>query len=161
MRSVRRSQPARLRRSRSALDGSSSGRSTASRAPSRSPSWNRWGGGANLWRLRRRFLLLVAVFAVASPAVASPFVRGIDVSRWKGSIAWTRVAHGGYRFAFAEATNGFTADRTFIRNRSGAKAARIAFGGFHFARPAGSTRSAVIANPVGPAGFFFSVPQPQ
>src|SRR4029450_6655240 len=113
----------------------------------------------NLWRLGRRFLLLVGGFGAASPAVASPFVRGIDVSRWKGSIAWPRVAHGGYRFAFAEATNGITADRTFVRNRSGAKAARIAFGGFHFARPAGSTRSAGIANAGGPGDVFLSVAQ--
>ena len=101
--------------------------------------------------MRRRFLLLVAVFAIASPAVAAPFVRGVDVSRWRGTIAWQRVAHGGYRFAFAEATNGFAVDPTFIRNRSGAKAARIAFAGFHFARPAGSTRSGVIANAVAAA----------
>jgi GH25 family lysozyme M1 (1,4-beta-N-acetylmuramidase) len=111
--------------------------------------------------LRRRFLLLVAVFGMASPAVAAPFVRGVDVSRWRGSIAWPRVAHGGYRFAFAEATNGFAVDPTFVRNRSGAKAARIAFAGFHFARPAGSTRSGVIANAVAQADFFVSVAQPQ
>src|SRR5437764_8641385 len=115
----------------------------------------------NLWRLRRRFLLLVVVFGVASPAVASPFVRGIDVSRWKGSIAWPRVAHGGYRFAFAEATNGFAADPSFPRNHSGAKKAGLAFGGFHFARPAGSTPRAVIANAVAQADLFVLVAQPQ
>jgi GH25 family lysozyme M1 (1,4-beta-N-acetylmuramidase) len=110
--------------------------------------------------LRRRFVLVVAVFALASPVAASPSVRGIDVSRWKGSIAWPRVAHGGYRFAFAEATNGFDADGTFARNRAGAKAAGLAFGGFHFARPGGSTRSAVLANAVAQADFFVSVAQP-
>jgi GH25 family lysozyme M1 (1,4-beta-N-acetylmuramidase) len=111
--------------------------------------------------LRRRFLLLLAVFVVASPADAAPFVRGIDVSRWKGSIAWPRVAQGGYRFAFAEATNGFATDPRFLRNRSGAKAARIAFGGFHFARPAGWTPGGAIANAVMQADFFVSVAQPQ
>ncbi|HYX75715.1 MAG TPA: GH25 family lysozyme [Gaiellaceae bacterium] len=111
--------------------------------------------------MHRRFLLLVAVFGMASPAVAAPFVRGVDVSHWRGSIAWPRVAHGGYRFAFAEATNGFAVDPTFVRNRSGAKAARIAFAGFHFARPAGSTRSGVLANAVAQADFFVSVAQPQ
>jgi GH25 family lysozyme M1 (1,4-beta-N-acetylmuramidase) len=111
--------------------------------------------------LRRRFLLLVAVFVLAPTAAAAPFARGIDVSRWKGSIAWTRVAHGGYRFAFAEATNGFAADQTFIRNRSGAKRAGLAFGGFHFARPAGTTPRAVIANAVAQADLFVSVAQPQ
>jgi GH25 family lysozyme M1 (1,4-beta-N-acetylmuramidase) len=111
--------------------------------------------------LRRRFLLLIALFALASPAAATPFVRGIDVSRWKGSIQWPRVAQGGYSFAFTEATNGFTADWTYARNRSGAKAAGLAFGAFHFARPAGSTPEGVIANAVAQADLFVSVAQPQ
>jgi GH25 family lysozyme M1 (1,4-beta-N-acetylmuramidase) len=111
--------------------------------------------------LRRRFLLVVAVFALASPAAAAPFARGIDVSRWKGSIVWPRVAHGGFRFAFAEATNGFTADPTFARNHSGAESAGLAFGGFHFARPGGSTRQGVIANAIAQADLFVSVAQPQ
>lgn len=111
--------------------------------------------------MRRRFLLLVAAFAFASPAAAAPFVRGIDVSRWKGSIAWPRVAHGGYRFTFAEATNGFTADPSFVRNHVGAKAAGLAFGAFHFARPAGLTSRAVIANAVAQADLFVTVAQPE
>jgi GH25 family lysozyme M1 (1,4-beta-N-acetylmuramidase) len=111
--------------------------------------------------LRRRFFLLVAVFVLVPPAAAAPFVRGIDVSRWKGSIVWSRVAHGGYRFAFAEATNGFKIDAAYARNHSGAKAAGLAFGGFHFARPAGTTRRAVIGNAVAQADLFVSVAQPQ
>jgi lysozyme len=111
--------------------------------------------------LRRRFLLLLAVFALASPAAAAPFARGIDVSRWKGSIVWPRVAHGGYRFAFAEATNGFKVDPTFARNHSGAKAAGLAFGGFHFARPGGATPRAVIANAIAQADLFVLVAEPQ
>jgi len=111
--------------------------------------------------LRRRFLLLVAAFAIASPAAAAPFVRGIDVSRWKGSISWQRVAQGGYRFTFAEATNGFMADPSFARNRSGAKAAGLALGAFHFARPAGLTSRAVVANAISQADLFVAVAQPQ
>ena len=88
-------------------------------------------------------------------------MRGIDVSRWKGSIAWPRVAHGGYRFTFAEATNGFTADPSFVRNHVGAKAAGLAFGAFHFARPAGLTSRAVIANAVAQADLFVTVAQPE
>ena len=111
--------------------------------------------------MRRRFLLLGAVFVFVSPAAAAPFVRGIDVSRWKGSIVWARVAHGGYRFAFAEATNGFAVDPSFARNHNGAKTAGLAFGAFHFARPAGSTARAVIANATAQADLFVSVAQPQ
>src|SRR5207237_933929 len=105
--------------------------------------------------------VLLAAFVPAPPAAAAPFVRGIDVSRWKGSIAWSRVAHGGYRFAFAEATNGFTADPTYARNHGGAKAAGLAFGAFHFARPAGSTPRAVVANAIAQANRFVSVAQSQ
>src|SRR4029077_10129582 len=111
--------------------------------------------------LRRRFLLLLAVFAVASPAAAAtPLVRGIDVSHWKGAIQWPRVAHGGYRFAFTEATNGFSADWTYERNRTGATAAGLAFGAFHFARPAGSTPLGVISNAVAPADYLAPVAGP-
>jgi len=111
--------------------------------------------------LRRRFLLLMTFFALAPTASAATFVRGVDVSRWKGSIQWTQVAHGGYRFAFAEATNGFATDRTYARNRAGAKAVGLGFGAFHFGRPAGSTPAGVIANAVAQADFFVSVASPQ
>jgi GH25 family lysozyme M1 (1,4-beta-N-acetylmuramidase) len=111
--------------------------------------------------LRRRFVLLAAAFVVASPASAASFARGIDVSHWKGSIDWPRVVHGGYRFTFAEATNGFGSDWTYRRNRNGAKAAGLAFGAFHFARPAGTTSRAVTANAVAQADLFISVAQPQ
>jgi GH25 family lysozyme M1 (1,4-beta-N-acetylmuramidase) len=112
--------------------------------------------------LRRRFSLLIAVVLVAAPAAAgAPSVRGIDVSHWKGSIDWFRVARGGYRFAFAESTNGFQVDWTYARNRAGADAAGIAFGAFHFARPGGSTPSAIVADAVAEADFFVSVARPQ
>lgn len=111
--------------------------------------------------MRRRFALLLAVFVVASPASAASFARGIDVSRWKGSINWRQVAQGGYRFAFTEATNGFASDWTYARNRASAKAAGLAFGAFHFARPAGSTPKGVVANAVAQADVFVSVAHPQ
>ena len=112
--------------------------------------------------MRRRFCLLVALvslFVVPTPAAA--YVRGIDVSHWKGTIDWARVGAGGYRFAFTEATNGFVADPTYARNRAGAKRARMAFGAFHMARPSGGSRSAVIADALAEADFFVSVAGPQ
>ena len=111
--------------------------------------------------MRRRFLLLFALFALVPTASAATFVRGVDVSRWKGSIQWHRVGQGGYRFAFAEATNGFATDRAYARNRAGAKVAGLGFGAFHFARPAGSTPAGVIANAVAQADFFVSIAGPQ
>jgi lysozyme len=111
--------------------------------------------------LRRPFLLLTAFFALTPTASAATFLRGLDVSHWKGSIQWPRVAHGGYRFAFAEATNGFAADWTYARNRAGAKAAGLGFGAFHYARPGGSTPAGVIANAVAQADFFVAAAAPQ
>lgn len=86
---------------------------------------------------------------------------GIDVSHWRGWIQWPRVARSGYRFAFAEATNGFKADWTYARNRRGAKASGIAFGAFHLARPGGATPSAIVADAIAEADFFVSVARPQ
>lgn len=110
----------------------------------------------------RRFALLVALASLlALPATAAAYVRGIDVSHWRGRIDWPRVGAGGYRFAFTEATNGFGVDWTYARNRAGAKAARMAFGAFHMARPSGGTRQAVIADAVAEADFFVSVAGPR
>jgi lysozyme len=124
--------------------------------------------------LRRRLLALAAALVAAVPSAsaapsapaarstpAASFVPGIDVSHWRGWIQWPRVARGGYRFAFAEATNGFKADWTYARNRRGAKAAGIAFGAFHLARPGGATPQAVLADALAEADFFVSVAQPQ
>jgi GH25 family lysozyme M1 (1,4-beta-N-acetylmuramidase) len=111
--------------------------------------------------LRRRFFLLIVLVFVTAPPAADAFVRGIDVSHWKGPINWTQVQSGGYRFAFAEATNGFGADWTYARNRAGARAAGLGFGAFHMARPGGTTPRAVIADAVAEADFFVSVAQPQ
>jgi len=111
--------------------------------------------------LRRRFCLLGACLSLAVPASAVGSARGIDVSHWKGRIDWPRVALAGYGFAFAEATNGFTVDWTYARNRAGAKRNRLLFGAFHFARPGGSTREGVLADAVAEAAFFLSVARPQ
>ena len=115
--------------------------------------------------MRRRLPLLIAVFLVSTGgsalAAGAPFVRGIDVSHWKGSINWAKVKRGGYRFAFAEATNGFTADWTYATNRAGADGAGIAFGAFHMGRPSGSTRGSVLADAVAEADFFVSVAGPR
>ena len=111
--------------------------------------------------MRRRFLLLIALVGLVTPTPAAAFVRGIDVSHWKGWVNWPRVAQGGYRFTFAEATNGFGRDWTYGRNRTGASAARIAFGAFHLARPNGATLSAVVADAVSEARFFAAAARPR
>jgi lysozyme len=112
--------------------------------------------------LRRRFSLLIgALCALAAAAPAAAYVRGVDVSHYRGRFDWPAVRAGGYRFAFAEATNGSAADWTYARNRSGAERARLAFGAFHMGRPGGSTPRAVAADAVAEADWFVSVAQPQ
>jgi GH25 family lysozyme M1 (1,4-beta-N-acetylmuramidase) len=113
--------------------------------------------------LSRRFSLLFALLLVFAAAVhpAAAQVRGIDVSRWKGSIEWRLVAFSGQRFTFAEATNGLRADWTYVSNRTGAHATGIAFGAFHFARPGGATPQAVAADALAEAAYFVAVARPQ
>ncbi len=60
-------------------------------------------------------------------------VHGIDVSKWQGDIDWTAVAAAGTRFAFIKATEGGdVVDDRFRQNWSGARAAGVARGAYHF-----------------------------
>jgi lysozyme len=70
------------------------------------------------------------------PTPASPYVDGIDVSYHQGAIDWRQVASAGKRFAFVRASAGtLTADTAYWTNRSGARAAGLAVGSYHFANP--------------------------
>jgi lysozyme len=71
-----------------------------------------------------------------SPTVNPGYVDGIDVSYHQGWIDWWQVAAAGKRFAFVRATAGtLTADTAYAANRSGARAAGLAVGSYHFANP--------------------------
>lgn len=62
-------------------------------------------------------------------------VPGIDVSYWNSGIDWPKVRATGQRFVFAKATEGdFYADPSFAANWSGAKAAGLLRGAYHFFR---------------------------
>ena len=70
------------------------------------------------------------------PTPAPAYVDGIDVSYHQGPINWPQVATAGKRFAFVRATAGtLTADTAYWANRSGARAAGLAVGSYHFANP--------------------------
>ncbi|WP_246027798.1 glycoside hydrolase family 25 protein [Paenibacillus xylaniclasticus] len=59
--------------------------------------------------------------------------QGIDVSRYQGSINWSRVRADGVSFAFLKASQGQRyRDRTFKTNASGARKAGILIGAYHF-----------------------------
>jgi lysozyme len=110
-----------------------------------------------------RLLAVLAVAAVSSaPAGAATYAKGIDVSHFNGAIDWTQVATASYRFVYAKATEGSTLiDPTYSINRAGGKSFGLRVGGYHFARPAGATDPARIANAVAQADFFLTVAQPQ
>ena len=72
----------------------------------------------------------------ATPTIAPGYLDGIDVSYHQGTIDWVQVAAAGKRFAFVRATAGtLTADTAYSANRSGARAAGLAVGSYHFANP--------------------------
>ncbi|GGG61862.1 glycoside hydrolase family 25 protein [Paenibacillus radicis (ex Gao et al. 2016)] len=59
--------------------------------------------------------------------------QGIDVSRYQGTIDWKKTAADGISFAFAKASEGqFYRDPYFAGNVSGARAAGVMIGAYHF-----------------------------
>lgn len=62
-------------------------------------------------------------------------VPGIDVSYWNAGIDWPKVRATGQRFVFIKASEGdFYSDPSFAANWSGAKAAGLLRGAYHFFR---------------------------
>jgi len=60
-------------------------------------------------------------------------VHGIDVSKFQGDIDWNAVAGSGVKFAWIKATEGGDhADERFQANWTGAKAAGVPHGAYHF-----------------------------
>jgi GH25 family lysozyme M1 (1,4-beta-N-acetylmuramidase) len=77
---------------------------------------------------------------------------GLDVSHYQGAINWASVKSAGYTFAWAKATEGGSGspDAFFAGNISGAKAAGVYIGAYHFAHPEANS-------PATEADFFWSV----
>jgi lysozyme len=60
-------------------------------------------------------------------------IHGIDVSKFQGDIDWNAVANSGVKFAWIKATEGGDrADARFQANWTGAKAAGVPRGAYHF-----------------------------
>ena len=71
-----------------------------------------------------------------NPTGTPTVIDGIDVSYHQGTVNWSQVAAAGKRFAFVRATAGtLTADTAYWTNRSGARAAGLAVGSYHYANP--------------------------
>jgi len=79
-------------------------------------------------------MVLIAAACCASPERARAYLNGIDVYNGDGTVNWAAVKSGGYDFAFVKATEGVNAhDSRFTANMSGANAAGVYVGPYHFA----------------------------
>lgn len=100
-----------------------------------------------------RYTSLLAVAALgavvgaglaAQPAQAAT-VSGVDVSNHQGSVNWTSVKSGGQYFAYLKASEGQTfTDPYYATNASGAAAAGLFYGAYHFASPDTGTNDALL-----------------
>lgn len=64
-----------------------------------------------------------------------PTVKGIDVSKYQGTIDWTKVAAAGVKFSFVRISDGTQSiDATFDTNWSGSRAAGIKHGAYQLFR---------------------------
>ena len=107
-------------------------------------------------------IALTALVSASASDAATSRAKGVDVSNWNGAINWTKVAHAGYRFAFAKATEGTAyTDKTYTTNRNGSEGAGLVFGGYHFARPTGRNLAAATASAIKQANHFLAVAGPQ
>jgi lysozyme len=114
------------------------------------------------WLLASLVIALTALLSASASDAATTRAKGLDVSNWNGAINWTKVAHAGYRFAFGKATEGTSYnDKTYTGNRNGSEGAGLVFGGYHFARPAGTSLAGATASAINQANHFLAVAGPQ
>lgn len=104
-------------------------------------------GRASDFRLRMRLAIgLAAAFIGVSTVQAVTYIQGFDVYSGDGTVNWTLAKNGGYDFAFVKADEGVNApDSKFAANMSGANAAGVYVGPYHFAHveslsPAGTVK---------------------
>jgi len=75
---------------------------------------------------------------MADPTLDPSWVYGLDVSHYQGTVSWASVLQNGYRFAFVKATEGVSStDPEFSTNWTGAKAAGLMRGAYHYYEPGG------------------------
>jgi len=68
---------------------------------------------------------------IATPSDA--VVRGVDLSHYQGTVDFSKFAADGLAFVYAKASEGErTNDAEYAANKSGAMAAGLAFGSYHF-----------------------------
>jgi GH25 family lysozyme M1 (1,4-beta-N-acetylmuramidase) len=92
-------------------------------------------------------------------------IRGIDVSSHQGRVDWQRVKADGIAFALIKATEGIDfVDQNRGANATGAKAAGLPYGFYHFARPdtrSGTTLQSAIGDARAEADALLAVAFPK
>lgn len=90
-----------------------------------------------LFLTRTRISLAWLALMLSSSFVFAQRPLGIDVSDYQGpNVNWVSVKNSGISFAWAKATEGYTANQTnFTSYATNAKAAGVLFGAYHYARP--------------------------
>lgn len=112
-------------------------------------------------------LALLLPLAPTAGAAKGP-IKGIDVSRFQGRIAWNKVGKTDLRFAYVQASRGSGRDCTvvpeecgrdqyFARNYGNAKAAGLRVGAYHRAFAKGRTRSKAKQDARAEANRFIDV----
>jgi lysozyme len=112
-------------------------------------------------------LVVLGLIAGPAQAQAGTKARGIDVSRFQGSIDWPTVAGSGIGFAFVQASRGSGADCTvkpaqcgpdpyFAANRLAAESAGVRVGAYHRAFAAGATPTDARADALAEANIFIA-----
>lgn len=101
----------------------------------------RVGGVSRLLQLLTAAAVCGSALAAGPAADAATSITGPDVSSWQhpdgASINWTKVAADGRSFAIVKATEGTTYTSPYYADDvAGARAAGLAVGSYHFARPA-------------------------
>src|SRR6478736_7831897 len=83
----------------------------------------------------KAIIAVVATLTTTFPSFAVDYQQGIDVSHFQGNIDWSAIRNVGIKFTFAKATEGVDfVDVNFHQYMSGAIAAGVPIGPYHFAR---------------------------
>lgn len=115
-------------------------------------------------RRNSRFVFFLRVMALflsglcwSEGRIYGQLLPGIDVSHYQGSINWSSVAGGGYKFAFMKATEATSyVDPTFATNRANAVAKGVVVGFYHFC----SVSTDTTTDPVSEANHFLATIKP-
>lgn len=81
-------------------------------------------------------IVVLTVLSLTGIGPATSGTEGIDVSRWQGTVDWSRVESAGVRFAFVKATQGAReVDPKLKENWAALARTKILRGAYHFLEP--------------------------